>query len=69
MNADRPKIKFIVLSVLKAGNRGVVRGDVGFEVGSIGWGVLALLVYQWGIADFTEAGARILRRVWRNMVS
>jgi hypothetical protein len=36
MNADRPKIKFIVLSVLKAGNRGVVRGDVGFEVGSIG---------------------------------
>jgi hypothetical protein len=41
MNADRPKIKFIVLSVVKVGDRGVVRGDVGFEVGSIGWGVVA----------------------------
>jgi hypothetical protein len=40
MNADKPKIKFIVLSVVKVGDRGVVRDTVGVEVGSMDWEVV-----------------------------
>jgi len=56
MNADRPKTKFITLSMVKVGDGGVVRGTVDVEVGSVDWEVVVSEGLSVGIAEFMDGG-------------
>jgi hypothetical protein len=56
MNADRPKTKFIMLSMVKLGDGGVVRGTVDIEVGSVDWEVVVSEGLSVCIADFIDEG-------------
>jgi len=67
MNADRPKIKFITLSMVKVGDCGLVRGTFGVEVGSMDWKVVVSEGVSVCIAEFMDR-ERTVRRVWRNMI-
>lgn len=69
MNAERPKARFIVLSVVKMGECEPVWGEPGIGAGGIDWEVFVSEDVLVSLVEGYEGilGERTVPRVWRNM--